>query len=55
MKRALEQIRRRRGGAQAHLMRCADAVTDVELQPEHNDRHRFVQDTLRDAASSLWT
>jgi hypothetical protein len=25
------------------------AVTDVELQPEHNERHRFVRDTLRDA------
>ena len=24
------------------------AVTDVELQPERNERHRFVQDTLRD-------
>jgi len=31
------------------------AVADVELQPEHNERHRFVRDTLRDAASSLWT
>jgi hypothetical protein len=31
------------------------AVTDAELQPEHNERHRFVRDTLRDAASSLWT
>ena len=25
------------------------AVTDVELQPGHNERHRFVRDTLRDA------
>jgi hypothetical protein len=25
------------------------AVTDVELQPDHNERHRFVRDTLRDA------
>src|SRR6267142_5002330 len=25
------------------------AVTDVELQPETNERHRFVRDTLRDA------
>jgi Protein of unknown function (DUF3037) len=25
------------------------AVTDVELQPELNERHRFVRDTLRDA------
>jgi hypothetical protein len=54
MKRALEQIRRA-CGAQSHLVRCPDAVTDVELQPEHNERHRFVRDTLRDAASSLWT
>jgi hypothetical protein len=25
------------------------AVTDVELQPEHNERHRFVREPLRDA------
>jgi len=25
------------------------AVTDIELQPDHNERHRFVRDTLRDA------
>jgi hypothetical protein len=25
------------------------AVTDIELQPEQNQRHRFVRDTLRDA------
>ena len=25
------------------------AVTDIQLQPDHNERHRFVRDTLRDA------
>ena len=25
------------------------AVTDIQLQPDHNKRHRFVRDTLRDA------
>jgi len=25
------------------------AVTDIQLQPEHNERHRFVLDTLHDA------
>lgn len=28
------------------------AVTDVALEPEHHDRHRFVRDTLRDAGIS---
>jgi hypothetical protein len=38
MKRALEQIRRMRGGAQSHLMRCADEhhyVVKFQNNPQH--------------------
>ncbi|MBI2956923.1 MAG: phosphatidylinositol kinase, partial [Acidobacteria bacterium] len=37
-KRALEHVRRMRGGAQAHLLRCADAayyVTKFQNNPQH--------------------
>ena len=30
------------------------AVTDAELQPDHNERHRFVRDMLRDANIAFW-
>ena len=39
MKRALEQIRRTRGGAQSHLMRCADEhryVVKSQNNPQHS-------------------
>ena len=32
-----------------HVQSEFTAVTDIPLQPEHNERHRFVRDTLRDA------
>lgn len=41
MPRALEQIRRMRGGAQAHLMRCADGHYYV-VKFQNNPQHRRV-------------
>jgi len=32
-----------------HVQSEFTAVTDMPLQPDHNERHRFVRDTLRDA------
>jgi hypothetical protein len=41
MLRALEQIRRMRGGAQSHLMRCADGH-DYVVKFQNNLQHRRI-------------
>jgi hypothetical protein len=41
MPKALEQIRRMRGGAQSHLMRCADGYYYV-VKFQNNPQHRRV-------------
>ena len=41
MLRALEQIRRMRGGAQSHLMRCSDGLYYV-VKFQSNPQHRSI-------------
>ena len=43
--RAMEQIRRMRGGAQAHLMRCSDGVSHklyYVVKFQNNPQHRRI-------------
>jgi len=41
MSHALEQIRRMRGGAQSHLMRCSDGLYYV-VKFQNNSQHRRI-------------